>query len=278
MSDFIPAINPTQDRWCQLCSHAAAEEHHLQHRSMGGTDHAHNLVLLCRPCHDHCHPEKNGGVGWEIALTPDARYVLEDGKVISVRWTPPPDFDEGRFVADLDAATPDLERRAAWFRWLSDDGLVAAGEALYRLHYTGWVVRARLFETAVLRTPYGSKSAKLKELAKLFSIGGSQAWSEVAALEVLDAHAELFQHVGQVPSPDLLVLAGKQPDPVQALELLVDRRSANPHYSRITYAAEIKAGRTSHDAPPQRTTCVCNCGHVHWRDADGLQDGERGRK
>ena len=53
-----------------------------------------------------------------------------------------------------------------------------------------------------------------------------------------------------MPSPDLLVLAGKQPDPGKALELLVDRRAVNPHYSRITYAAELKAGKTSDDAPP----------------------------
>ena len=259
---MIPALNPSQDRWCELCSHAAAEEHHVQHRSMGGTDHAHNLVWLCRPCHDHCHPEKNGGVGWDIALTPDARYVLEGGKVISVRWFPPADFDEGAFVANLDAAAPDLERRASWFRWLSDDGLVAAGEALYKLHYTGWVVRARLFETAVLRTPYGTKSQKLRELAKLFSIGGHQAWKEIEALEVLDAHQEVVTHASQVPSPDMLVLAGRQPDPAAAIELLVDRRAANPHYSRITYAQELKAGKTSDDAPPVMHECP-DCGHRH---------------
>ena len=261
---MIPAIAPNQDATCGLCGAKQSympghEGHHWIPRSLGGTE----TILLCVRCHN----ATEGSQPWRIAVTPDGVYTMDHtGTIIATRYTPPPDFDEGAFVANLDAAAPDLERRASWFRWLSDDGLVAAGEALYRLHYTGWVVRARLFETAVSRSPYGTKSQKLKELAKLFSIGGSQAWNEVAALEVLDAHAEVVQHAGQVLSPDLLVLAGRQPDPEKALELLVDRRAANPHYSRITYAQELKAGKTSDDAPPAMHECECGHRHIDRRN------------
>ena len=138
----------TRTGFCQLCTNPTqgTDLHHIAYRSAGGSDDASNLIEICRRCHDNIHRGD-----WQIATTPDGTYVLQNYKAISVRYRPPAGFDQGAFVKSLDAAPGILEAQAAWFRYLDDDGLVAAGQALYKLHYTGWVVRARLFETEIGR-------------------------------------------------------------------------------------------------------------------------------
>lgn len=260
---MIPSIAENQTWFCEICGRPASEAHHIQHKSMGGGDEAHNLTDLCRPCHNRLHPEKNGGVGWTVSRGVDGLRVYEGKTLVVARWTPTPEvnWDQGVFLERLESTPDDLEARSSLFRFLDDEGMVAAGNALYRLHYAGWVARARLFRFAVLRTPYGTKTQRLRELANRFSIGGSQAWKEIEAVAIYEEHEELLQPAGQLPSPDMLVLAGRQPDPVKAIELLVDRRAANPHYSRITYAAELLSGATSDDTPPAYCECVCpKCG------------------
>lgn len=258
--------------FCAICGVGTqgTDLHHVTYRSAGGSDDPSNLIEIDRRCHEAIHRGD-----WHIAVTPEATYVLDTaGTVLSTRWNQPDGFDQGAFVASLDAGSDDLSARSAWFRFLDDDGLIAAGQALYRLHYTGWLVRARLFETALHRTPYGTKSKKLRELASLFNVGGHQAYREAAALEVYEANREVVTHASQVPSPDMLLMAlgqapkgeqGKRkpehPAVGEALELLVDRRAVNPAYTREDYRADLAAGRDSMDAPPAYCECVCpNCG------------------
>ena len=263
MADFLPAIAPDQDRTCAVCGIKQSampghEEHHLVARSLGGTE----TITLCVRCHNRT----EGADPWQVRRSPDATRVYQGDTLLVERYHPPQGWDQGEFVRRLEAAPDELEMAAAKFRFLDDDGLIAAGQALYRLHYTGWVVRARLFQTAVLRTPYGDKTRKLKELAAQFSIGGRQAWTEIDALGVLDAHP-VVRLAAQVPSPDLLVMAARAPDTEKALELLVDRRAANPGYTRETYRAELAAGKQSLD--PEPAWCVCNaCGHRHREKGD----------
>ena len=243
---MIPAISPDQTRFCEICARPASEAHHVQHRSMGGTDHEHNLIALCRACHDHFHPEKVGGRGWRIETDAidgvTVRKVFQGAELLWERHYPIA-FDQGVFVKEIEATPAHLDAMAQQFRWLDNEGIIATGQALYELHLKGWVVRARLFQVALLRTPYGGKADKLRAIAREFQIGGRMAYLEAQAVEIYDAFKPLLKHVAQVPSADMLVLAAQQSDPKAAIELLVDRRAENPHYSRTTYRAELETGQ-----------------------------------
>lgn len=44
--DFIP---------CEVCGCTCNDVHHIVKRAQGGTDHADNLIGLCRRCHNKAH-------------------------------------------------------------------------------------------------------------------------------------------------------------------------------------------------------------------------------
>ena len=248
---------------CEVCDRPASDQHHILHRGRGGTDHEHNLLTVCRACHEALHGEK-GGAGWTLARTDDALYVLDAGGTIIVeRHTPPAGWDQGAFVARIDQAPHHLSELSAQFRFLDDAGVVAVAEALGLLEQTSWTLRARLFRVALLRTPWGTRGERLHEVSRLFGLEKRQAWKEARALEVLDGHPEIVHGVHNLPSPDAVLLAAAHNEPQKALELLIDRKNVNPSYGPAELRAELRAGNTdSMAAPPAYHACP-ECGARH---------------
>jgi 5-methylcytosine-specific restriction endonuclease McrA len=45
---------------CEVCDCAAVDIPHVRFKSQGGTDEIHNLIALCRDCHDESHGKVKG--------------------------------------------------------------------------------------------------------------------------------------------------------------------------------------------------------------------------
>ena len=257
---MIPAIAPRQDLPCAICGTLGdPDTHHVVHRSMGGADGP--TLSLCRRCHDNAHPEKQGS-GWTLSLSDDVLYVLDGDTILVERpLTFPEGWDEGLFIAQLSQAPRQLQDLSAGFRFLSDEGIRAAAEALGELVQVGWVLRARLFRTALLRTPYGGKADKLREIARLFGLERSQAYKEARAIELAEKY-EVVHDMDKL-TPDAILLAETSGDPEAAMTLLLDRRVANPAYSMSQFKEELKRDNLD-SLNPTPAWCVCpTCGRRH---------------
>ena len=225
---------------------------------MGGTDGP--TLNLCRRCHQMSHKEKQG-TGWTLSMTDNVLYVLDGDTILVERpLTVPEGWDEGLFIAQLQAAPQQLKDLSAGFRFLSDEGIRSAAETLGELSQVSWALRARLFRTALLRTPYGGKNEKLREIARLFGLERSQAYKEAKAIELAERH-EVVHDLDNL-SADAILLAETAGDPVAALSLLVDRRVENPAYSMVDFREDLKRGTTAMQAPPARHACP-DCGQPH---------------
>ena len=230
----------SQDVTCALCGVKSTvtgiDEHHVVHRSMGGTDGV--TIMLCRRCHNATHPEKVGGPAYSLALTDNVLYLMLDGRIVVERWlTAPEGWDEGTFVATLQNAPHHLRELAPRFRFLSDDGLVAAGEAMAQVSDVAWELRARLFQTALKRTPWGDKDRVLMDVAKQFGLERAQARREAQLIGWVDAHPEVSSVLDNLPPVEVLRHIQAAQDPEAAAELYVDRKAADPGYTRQQFAA-----------------------------------------
>ncbi len=69
-----------RDRHCQFpgcCRATGLDVHHIQHREHGGTNHPHNLTLLCRYHHHRLHED-----GWRAERHgSEVRFIAPDGRV-----------------------------------------------------------------------------------------------------------------------------------------------------------------------------------------------------
>ena len=257
----------SQDVMCSLCGVKSTvtgiDEHHVVHRSMGGTDGV--TIMLCRRCHDALHPEKLGGEPrYKLSVTDDRVYLLDNDKIVVDRpRTIPEGFDEGVFVASLQNAPQALRQAAVRFRFLSDDGLVAAGEAMAQVSDVAWELRARLFQTALKRTPWGDKDRVLMDVAKQFGLERAQARREAQLIGWVDAHPEVSSVLDNLPPVEVLRHIQAAQDPEAAAELYVDRKAADPGYTRQQFAAEVNGVERTwcqHNACPE-----CGAGLPHYR-------------
>ncbi len=268
----IPALVPDQTRRCEICLAGANEAHHILHRSQGGADHAHNLIDLCRRCHDRCHPEKSGGVGWKVAHTHDFLEVLDGDSVIVRRPLHPlSELEQGQLVAELQQSPQRLRALSLRFERLEEDALLGVSQALVDLQQATWDVQARLLRTAKLRMPYGSRTEKFKAIVKELDLSPSQAYKLVAAVTVVDREP-LFQQLEKYPSPDAVLLMEAHGDVEAALDLYTDRKAASGgRYTSREFAVELHAGVTdSSTAPPERHQCP-DCGG--WHTVNRVQGG-----
>lgn len=259
----------SQDVYCSVCGVASTvtgiDEHHVVHRSMGGTDGV--TLLLCRRCHNALHPEKVGGPGYTLSLTNDNLYLLDDhGKVLVERPRSTPEgWDEGVFVAGLQNAPQALRQAAIRFRFLSDDGLIAAGEAMASVSHVAWELRGRLFLTALRRTPWGNRDKVLLDVAKQFGIERAQARREAQLIGWLDEHPEVSSRLDELPPVEALRHIVAAESPVEAAELWGDRKAEDASYSIRQFAAEVKGVERTyceHNACP-----VCGAGLPHYSKA-----------
>ena len=249
---MIPSIAPRQDRLCEICGRPASDQHHVLHRSQGGSDHDHNLQWICRECHTHAH--RQGNKTWEITRDAQGLRVVCEGEIIVERYNPPPAFDEGLLVAEITTAPYYLKERSEWFKYLSDEGLLAVAEGLVELDRTQWLVRARLGATMRLRTPYGKTTELLTDVASRTGISYGQLRKEMAALREMEAHPELVISNDNW-TPDAVLLAVTSDDPEKAMSLYA------PEYSTRTYQKTL-AEHGLAKAPAELCTCQ-ECGAVH---------------
>ena len=265
---MIPSIAPDQTRQCSLCGVYQSvipghEEHHFIPRSIGGTE----TITLCVRCHN----ATEGSTPWRVGVTDDYVFALDHrGTILVKRWFPPQDFDEGLVVAELQQSPRRLSQLSQYFRYLGDEALAAAAEALYSLGETAWHCRARLFQVAALRTPYGDKNAKLTDLARQFDISHAQARREIQALTAVE---EVVQNLDSLPSPDVILEAVKSGDLQAALDLYQDRKTAGS-YTLAQFRAELKGGPTDGmSAPPEYHKCP-ECGQPHVRAVNATSEKE----
>lgn len=271
---MIPAMVPSQTRFCALCPKpASGDPHHVIHRSMGGGDDDDNLVLLCSECHANAHPEKQG-TGWEVDFDIDewGRFLYakdRKGHLIAKRYETPKHFDQARLLSFLERGTMALERLSQRFRYLDADGIEQVAGALGKLDHTvNWQCIGRLVDACHYRTPYGSRAEAMDQLFKAVGVKSTKGYMYRQAMREMEAHPELFRSMENwvEPQPGHILAVVAAPDKQAAVELLIDRLAVNPFYPVATLTAEIKAGAASMDAPPQRIKCVCHCGNEHWRD------------
>lgn len=259
----------SQDVECAICGVKSTvtgiDEHHVIHRSMGGTDGV--TLMLCRGCHTKMHSEKNGGDRYTLSVTQDRVYLLDGDKIIVDRPRRlPADFTEGKFIDELENAPAALRERATKFRFLSDDGLKAAGAALARISDVSWELRARLFQQALLRSPWGSKRAILLDVAKEFGIERAQAYREAQLIGWVEERPDVSSVLDDLPPTEVLLKIKDAPDPVAAAELWVDRKAADPTYTRKQFAAEV-AG-VEREWCDHRECPTCGAGLPHYRKAE----------
>ena len=257
---MIPAIAPDQTEVCAICQVTSSvvpefNDHHLTKRSAGGLHEG--TIRICIQCHNHAHQ-----YGWQIADAVDYLFVLDKaGKLLVKRWKPPEDWDQHAVVAAVENGAEALDRIAQRFRYLDSEGVEAVAAALGNLSRVSWIAVARLVDVAHLGTPYGSKGAAITAVVNLLGLERRTAYYYREALKAYDEHAELVQPLHDLLSPGHLLELAKAPNPTAAAELLADRLTAMPQYSVGEYRAELKAGKTSDDAPPPMHTC--ECGHRH---------------
>lgn len=260
---------------CGIASSVMATEmttHHIQFRSHGGSSKPENLILLCNKCHATCNAEKEGQPAWKIAVTEDYLFVLDNlERVIVKRWFPPPGFDEGLFLQQLEQAPRDLREASIRFRYLSDEALAEVARVLSDITSVTWYCLAQLFREAVMRTPYGDKRGKLEAVAATFDLKRSTAYKYIEALEVIEANEEVHD-MDFLPSPDALILIKKASDPGAALTLYVERSVANPNYNTAAFREELGRGVISSLVTPPRyhtvwcEECQRNVPHIRARN------------
>lgn len=259
---MMPAMVPNQAEYCAICGRSSTQvpefnDHHVLARSLGGQE----TIRICIDCHNRIHAQE---WRYKLSVTDDRVYLLDNDKIVVDRPRTIPDgFDEGIFVASLQNAPQALRQAAVRFRFLSDDGLVAAGEAMAQVSDVAWELRARLFQTALKRTPWGDKDRVLMDVAKQFGLERAQARREAQLIGWVDAHPEVSSVLDNLPPVEVLRHIQAAQDPEAAAELYVDRKAADPGYTRQQFAAEVKGvERTwcTHNACPE-----CGAGLPHYR-------------
>ena len=62
---------------CEVCGNIAVDLHHIDNKGMGGSktkDYIHNIIALCRDCHDKAHNEQ---------LSKDELYKIHERRINS---------------------------------------------------------------------------------------------------------------------------------------------------------------------------------------------------
>jgi len=233
-----PALVPNQAEVCAICGRSSTmvpefNDHHVLARSLGGTE----TIRICVDCHNRIHAQEDR---FKLSVTKDRVYLLEWDKVIVDRPRHVPEgWSEGEFIQSLQNAPDALKQMAAKFRFLSDDGIIAAGAAFARLHDVEWTLRAKLFQQALLRSPWGSKRAILIDVAREFGLERAQAYREAQLIGWVEENPGVSSVLDDLPPTEVLLKIKDAPDPVAAAELWVDRKAADPTYTRKQFAAEV---------------------------------------
>lgn len=255
------AIVQNQDRRCELCGDYAITDHHIQHRSMGGDDHDHNLIVLCPDCHSRTHAEKFGGPTLDITKDGEGLRVVDraSGEVLLDRATPPEGFNLPQWIYRFQKG-PGLLRRAAqvYFRYLSEEQMIEVAHVLDELDEENWLAKATLLRIAKLRIPWGERKEKWEAIVQAFGLEKSQGYKLVKAADLWEQDAD-FRSTGNIspPHPDVILLAHTKGDPIAAMELYDDRKAQNPRYSLTQFKEDLKQGKTSMDPEPEY--CVGHC-------------------
>ena len=256
---MIPSISPRQDIPCAVCSRSANEEHHVLHKSMGGSDDAHNLLALCRGCHRNMHGQD--GRVWVIEEnSPERLCVTESNHIVMERWHPGESFSQARFIHQF-RALPRYTRIAGnYFRYLDEDAMMEIAEVIGQADAENWQAMAKLLTVAKRRMPYGERSEKFAELVRVFGIRKSKGYKLVAALSFVEDRPELFHGMeSALPSPDAVLLVASNGDPEKAAELLTERVSQNPRYSPAQFREDLRVERPEE---PEYHEVRCECGAV----------------
>lgn len=255
-----PALVPNQAEWCAICGRSSTQvpefnDHHVLARSLGGTE----TIRICVACHNAIHAAEDR---FKLSVTWDRVYLLDHGKVIVDRPRHMPEgWSEGEFIQSLQNAPDALKQAAVRFRFLSDDGLVAAGAAMARVSTVAWELRAKLFQQALLRSPWGSKRAILLDVAKEFGIERAQAYREAQLIGWVEERPDVSSVLDDLPPTEVLLKIKDAPDPVAAAELWVDRKAADPTYTRKQFAAEVAGGERAWCDHRECPTCGATLPH-----------------
>mgnify|MGYP001610690221 CR=1 FL=1 len=268
------AISPRQDLLCALCERAAITDHHIVHKSMGGDDHDHNLVLLCTEHHAAAHSEKFGGVTWEISKDSDGLRVLEVATGVMIFEHCYLDgFDQGQHIHDLQLLPGLLAELVNDVKYLDNDGLKSAGEIAWSLFgKAAWMYVGEVLRVAKLRMLPGTQSEKLRTIAADLGIGLRHAQQLIQIRETFDTKS-----ISQSPVQEstFFLIAAQQENPQEALRNAEEIKAENPRATVKEYQAVLKTGDTLHRDFCQGDvisgTCV-KCGarpqhlrHTKWR-------------
>ena len=253
---------PNQAEWCAICGRSSTQvpefnDHHVLARSLGGQE----TIRICIDCHNRYHAQEDR---FKLSVTWDRVYLLEHGKVIVDRpRTLPEGFVEGEFIEALQHTPDVLKQTAARFQFLSDDGLIAAGAAMSRVNDVAWELRAKLFQQALLRSPWGSKDRVLLDVAKEFGLERAQARREAQLIGWVEDRPDVSSVLDDLPPTEVLLRIKDAPDPVQAAELWVERKAEDPSYTRSQFAAEVTG--TVREWCEHRECPTCGAGLPHYR-------------
>ena len=255
----MTSISPRQDIFCEVCARVANDPHHVIHRSQGGTDHEHNILYVCRECHNALHGH------WTIAERSEDVLRIKDqaGEIIVEHWFPPVEFDQATFLATFGEALRTLRVASYnYFRYLDHDGMVAAAELLNQLDAENWMAMANLLRAAKYKMPRGDRSEKFAALVQAFGIRKSKGYKLIMALEYTEDNPSIFPPMESLPPPDVVLMIKESNRPEQTALHYTERVVTNPRYSpaqlRKELAGELDSGK------PEPQYCVCpTCRNIH---------------
>lgn len=229
---------PTTDpERCAICGHDASEAHHLLHRSQGGSDDDHNLLLLCRPCHDSIHRrgyrvERTRSLlgdqqGTPITITSLTLWSRE-GELILARHHNS-GFNQSAHLAELQAMPNLLEYCIEEVKYLDEEGMAEAAQIVGRdLGEKGWKYLAELMRRARLMLPWGDRTEKLTAIAEKCGM----SWRTAQRLALIAERIDLpTLSASRVDDMSMVLVAAESQDPVAALAHIEERKAENPNYS-----------------------------------------------
>lgn len=261
----MQSISPRQDLLCELDLQPAPSEHHIMHKSMGGTDHDHNLVRLCSECHSFAHSEKFGGETLKITKNEYGLQVVRQssGEVLFDRPKPPKDWNLSLWLSHF-REWPQMLRIAAQtrFKYLPEDAMLEVAHILDEFDEENWAAKAKLLQVAMLRIPWGDRTEKFDALLRDLEIKKSQGYKLVAALDYWER--DLSTRLETLPAPDVVLLIKAQNDPERAIALYEQRRAENGRYSKAQFQEDLGRGNTGIDPAPEYHLCP-ECGARHVR-------------
>lgn len=262
---------------CELCGHDASEPHHLIHRSQGGTDHDHNLLQVCRPCHDSIHRQ-----GYRVERT---RSLLgdEQGTLVTVGtlslWNEKDElvlqrhfstgFNQTVHLSELQAMPNLLEYCIDEVKYLDYEGMEEAAQIVGReLGEKGWKYLAELMRRARLMIPWGDRTEKLTAIAEKCGL----SWRTAQRLALIAERIDLPTLAqSKVDDMSLVLVAAEAADPVATLAHIEERKAENPNYSVRQARSEIATREAvAGGRGLQRAITLLHTMNAMSKDVDGL--------